>query len=172
MNVNKRKQLEFDQLYGDFYKDVYRFVYSLVGDPEEASDMTQDTFLKLFRYLEESDTELVNPKAWIFRVAANNCYNRVKRKNRFQRILTQHFCGPEPVGSVDMEVMKAQEVELLRKALDKLPPRDRVILTLYRSGFSPSELADMIQVKQSSIGKTLARSVEKLAKLVKAGGLS
>jgi len=171
MNLENRNQSGFDGLYDSFYKDVYRFVYSLVGEAEEARDLTQDTFLKLYKYLEKGGRELENPRSWIFRVAANHCYNRVKRIGRFRQIVKRNFNREETASPADIEVMKQQEIEIMRNALEKLPPRDRIILTLFKNGFSTLEMAEMIGVKKSSIGKTLARSVEKLSKQVKSGGL-
>jgi RNA polymerase sigma factor (sigma-70 family) len=54
--------------------------------------------------------------------------------------------------------------------MNELPPRDRVILTLYKNGIPCREIAEIIKVKKNSVGKILARSIEKLSEIIKQGG--
>ncbi|MCP5108137.1 MAG: sigma-70 family RNA polymerase sigma factor, partial [bacterium] len=70
---------------------------------------------------------------------------------------------------IEEDLVKKQETQLLRNAIRKLPARDQVILTLYKNGFSTTEIAETIKVKKNSVGKILARSVEKLSKKIKEG---
>ena len=165
--INKNPDA-FNDLYKEYFNALYRFNYTLVGNAEEALDFTQETFIKLYRQLDTGE-EIKNPKAWIYRVAANTCYNHLKRKKLFQLIIKEN---PQPdisPGNIEENVMKKQEITMLRNAINKLPPRDRMILTLYKNGFSTLEIARVIRVKKNSIGKILARSVKKLSKLIKQG---
>jgi RNA polymerase sigma-70 factor (ECF subfamily) len=158
----------FDRLYNRYFNDIYRFAYSLTGHPEEANDITQDTFIKLYQFL-EFGVEPLNPKAWLYRVAANTSYNRLKRKKKFREIITHHLQPETTHGNIEEDLLKEQETALLRKAMNRLPPRDRVILTLYKEGFSTVQLAEFMKVKKNSAGKILARSIEKLAAVIKRG---
>ena len=165
----KKNLLTFDSLYREYFNHIYRFSHSLMGNPEEADDITQETFIKLYRQL-ESGEETRNPKAWIYRVAANSCYNHLKRKKLSRIILAKENFPPDIApGNIEEDMMKQQEIYLLRSAIRKLPARDQVILTLYKNGFSTTEIAETIKVKKNSIGKILARSVEKLSKVIKKG---
>lgn len=158
----------FDDLYKEYFDALYRFNYTLVGNAEEAFDSTQETFIKLYRQL-DSGEEIRDPKAWIYRVAANTCYNHLKRKKLFQHIRKENLQSDITPGDIEENLMKKQEIKMLRKAINQLPVRDRVILTLYKNGFSTLEIAGVIRVKKNSVGKILARSVEKLSKLIKQG---
>lgn len=159
----------FTCLYREYSKDLYRFIYSLVGNAEEAGDFTQDTFLKLHRQLQKNE-EILKPKGWLFRVAANLCYNHLKRKKVFGAIIKQEAPRTEIApGNIETDLVKEQEIRLLKQAMEKLPVRDRLILTLYKNGFSTAEIARIIQVKLNSVGKILARSVKKLSKIVNEG---
>jgi RNA polymerase sigma-70 factor (ECF subfamily) len=158
----------FDDLYKQYFNALYRFNYTLVGNAEEALDSTQETFIKLYRHL-DTGKEIRDPKAWIYRVAANTCYNHLKRKKLFRHIIKENLQPDITPGDMEENLMKKQEIKLLRKAIDQLPARDRMILTLYKNGFSTLEIAGVIRVKKNSVGKILARSVEKLSKLIKQG---
>lgn len=159
----------FTGLYREYSKDLYRFIYSLIGNAEEAGDFTQDTFFKFYRQLQKGE-KILKPKGWLFRAAANLCYNHLKRKKLFGVIIKKETPRTEiSPGDIETDLIKEQEVHLLRKALEKLPVRDRLILTLYKNGFSTAEIARIIQVKINSVGKILARSVKKLSKIVNEG---
>lgn len=158
----------FDDLYKEYFNALYRFNYTLVGNAEEALDTTQETFIKLYRQL-DTGAEIRDLKAWIYRVAANTCYNHLKRKKLFQHIIKENFQPDITPGDIEENLMKKQDITMLRKAIDKLPARDRVILTLYKNGFSTLEIAGVIRVKKNSVGKILARSIEKLSKVIKQG---
>ncbi|NIM12377.1 MAG: sigma-70 family RNA polymerase sigma factor [Candidatus Aminicenantes bacterium] len=158
----------FDDLYKEYFNALYRFNYTLVGNVEEALDSTQETFIKLYRQL-DTGIEIRDPKAWIYRVAANICYNHLKRKKLFQHIKKANLQPDITPGDIEENLMKKQEIKMLRKAINQLPARDRVILMLYKNGFSTLEIAGVIGVKKNSVGKILARSVEKLSKLIKQG---
>lgn len=167
--MKKKNTLDFDDLYKLYFHHIYRFAYSLLGHPEEAGDITQETFVKLYRQI-ESGEEIKTPKAWIYRVASNSCYNHLKRKKRFRDILeNEHLKPGTSPGNIEDDLAKKQEIQLLRKTIRKLPVRDQIILTLYKNGFSTSEIAETIKVKKNSVGKILARSVEKLSKKIKEG---
>jgi RNA polymerase sigma-70 factor (ECF subfamily) len=159
----------FAGLYKEYFNPIYRFVYSLLGNGEEASDLTQETFIQLYRQL-NSGERINKPKSWIYRVAANTCYNHLKRKKLFRNIITKENLQSDiSPGNIEEDLVKKQEVNMLRKAINKLPARDRVILTLYKNGFSTADIAQVIKIKINSVGKILARSVEKLSKIVKEG---
>jgi RNA polymerase sigma-70 factor (ECF subfamily) len=159
----------FTALYRGYYNDIYRFTYSLTGNAEEAEDFTQETFIKLHHRLDTG--EAVNkPKGWLYRVAANLCYNHLKRQKLFGSIIKKESLQVEvSQENIETDLMRKQEIAILRRAVTKLPARDRLILTLYKNGFSTGEIAGIIDVKVNSIGKILARSVKKLSKIVKEG---
>lgn len=160
----------FDELYNGYSADIYKFTYSLTGNPEEANDITQETFIKLYSQLTSAQNP-DNPKAWIYRVAANTCYNHLKRKKKFRQIIEENpaVVPTQSPATMENDLIEAQEIMILRNALNQLPVRDRIILSLYKEGFSPTDLAQLIKVKKNSIGKILARSIEKLAKKINQG---
>jgi RNA polymerase sigma-70 factor (ECF subfamily) len=139
-----------------------------MGNDEEARDSTQEIFIKLYRQL-DTGKDIINLKAWMYRVAANTCYNHLKRKKIFQHIMEENIQSDITTEKIEEDLIKKQETAILRKAIEKLPVRDRLILTLYKDGLSTLEIAQVIRVKKNSIGKILARSIEKLSKIIKRG---
>ena len=89
----------------------------------------------------------------------------LKREKKFRQIIEENpaVVPTQSPATMENDLIKAQEIMILRKALNQLPIRDRIILSLYKEGFTSTDLAKLINVKKNSIGKILARSIEKLA---------
>jgi len=161
-NYEKRDKNEspFETLYNIYFADIYKFSYGITGDREEAKDITQDTFMKLYNQL-KLPVPLLNPRAWLYRVAANNCYTMLKRKTRYREILEEK---PAPIQEprMEKEFMRKQEGDMVRDLIRRLPNRDQVVLMLYQAGFSYAQMAKIAKVKKSSVGVIISRAIDKL----------
>ena len=78
-NKNHDFKLRFAEIYKQYFPPIYRFIYRLIGDTEEAKDITHDAFVKLYRYIQKKEAPM-DPRAWLFKVSANTCYTFLKRK--------------------------------------------------------------------------------------------
>jgi RNA polymerase sigma-70 factor (ECF subfamily) len=157
---------KFEQVYENYFNRIYKFVFRLTGQAEDAKDITQEIFIKLNNHF-SSYLNHANPKAWIYKVAANTCLNHLKRKDKYRKILDEVGRETLPVASTEEEYVKKEKVKQLRKGLEKLQLRDRIVLGLYRDGLSYSDMAQIIKVKKTSLGTILARAIEKLARQIK-----
>ncbi len=167
--MNEEKDnMTFESAYDAYYKCIYKFLFSMVGQPDEAEDMSQDTFIKLYNYLAQHPP-LGNTKVWLYRVASNTCINHLKRQKRFQYLLSSgRLNSPMPrQNPIEDDLIKEQERNIIRKALDKLPAREQTLLMLYRDKFSYSDMADILKIKETSVGKILSRAREKLAREIR-----
>ncbi len=79
-NGNNQKFGEFSsgQIFEEYYDAIYRYILRLVHHPEEAEDLTQETFLRVHRNL-SSLKEPTAIKAWLYRIATNVCYDRFRQ---------------------------------------------------------------------------------------------
>src|SRR5207248_5708089 len=75
----KENSWSFDQIYDEYKTPIYNYVYHLVGDREQADDLTQDTFLKAFRALPKMDANL-KLSAWLYRFASNIAFDGLLRR--------------------------------------------------------------------------------------------
>lgn len=151
--------MEFDQLYREYYRSIYTFAYRMTGDSNYAMDITQETFLKLHNHMNESIT-LENPRAWLYRVAANISNNHLKRTSIFNRII-KVIRPDSQYNDIESGLINMEEKILVKKALEKLSARDRTILQLYQDGLSYAEMAEVMKIKKTAVGKTLSRAIEK-----------
>jgi len=155
----------FEQVYEIYFNRIYKFVFRLTGQEDDARDLTQETFMKLNNHL-PSFLNHENPKAWVYKVAANACLNHLKRKEHYRKIVDEVGRENAAAASTEEEFIKNENLKQLRKGLEKLLPRDQIILSLYQDGLSYSNMAEILKVKKTSIGKILSRAVEKLARQI------
>lgn len=157
----------FEGIYQQYFQRIYRFIYRLTADPEETKDITQDAFIKLYHYMQKRK-EPENPGAWLFRVACNTCYTLLKTKERRRKIMENQPADPSG-NDVEDQLIREEEINMVRNAFNQLPVQDRLILELYQSELPYREIARIIKVKPSTIGKKLFRARHKLAQQIKYG---
>jgi RNA polymerase sigma-70 factor (ECF subfamily) len=166
---DNQEQLEgiFSVLYRTYWPAVYRLAYRLLGDREEAGDITQETFSRLYEALGDGG-EILFPKSWIFTVAANVCRDFLRKQRKAKDVVSHRREDARDAGSEkDLELKR--EVEALRLALRRLKERDQILVMLYLDDLSYKELAQATGIRSSSIGKTLSRAIEKLANMIRNG---
>lgn len=138
---------DFDRIFREERSAVHRHLVFLTGDRSLAEDLTQETFGRL--YSRPPAEGLRNPRAWLLTTASRLAYNHargeIRRRERETRV------GETVLADVDA-------VLDVRRALDALQPRDRMMLLLRHSGFSYAEIAEATDLAPGSVGTVLARA--------------
>ena len=157
----------FERLFQRHYARVYRVLAGLVG-PDEAEDAAQEVFLRLYHsaMLGQPDDQIA---AWLYRVAVNSGYNRLRSRQRRASWL-ERLAGFARVGTAARQAeldplrvaTEREEAALLRAALAELSPTHRVVLLLRQAGLSYAEVAAAAGVKPGSVGTLLARAEARL----------
>ncbi len=153
------KQTEpFDTLFSQHYTTIYGVLFRLTGERAEAEDLAQETFLRLYDTLRDSQ-RLDNVGGWLYRVATRLGYNALRAARR-RTDYEQTAAEPEQARTLDPaeEVARAEQRHLVRAALAELPPQQVQLLVLRHSGLSYKELADVLGVAPASVGTLLARA--------------
>lgn len=142
-------------------------------DADTALDITQEAFLRLWKQWEVGE-EILNPRAWLLRVARNLAEDLAK--SSFRRNGThppQLMNGvrshePLPLESLEREETFAQ----LRGVLEHLPEADREILTLrYALDYNAGQIADMLAINATAVHMRLSRARQRLAERLTAQGV-
>lgn len=155
----------FEQLYRWFERPVFNLALRLCGDREEASDVLQDTMLKL--YARVGDYRAVDGApfwGWLRRVAVNEALMRLRRGDRLAHALP----GDEVlVDEVSPPPAAAADAAALQRALAALPPATRSVLWLYHAeGYTHEEIATLMQRTPSFSKSQLARGTRRLRALL------
>lgn len=155
----------FDLIYRENYSRIFRYSFRLVGNSEDAEQLTQESFKSLYA-LCMNGTRIVDGKALAYRIAHNVCLNFLKRDEKLKNIMKQEAFSPRPSAPSAEDVLIANRgVEFLRRAILSLPKRDRECLLLYLEGLTYNEIAEISHIRRTSIGKVLARAINNLSGL-------
>lgn len=154
----------FAELFDAHFQSVYRYVNRVSGDPELAADVAQETFVKLYQRGSVPDT----PGAWLISVAMNLFRNAASTRRRRLTLLTparvEASLGDAPLAPD--EAMESSNARVcVRRALDRMPERERDLLLLQAEGFHYREIAAALNLNEASVGVLLARARRVFKKL-------
>ena len=160
----------FSDLVQRYERALYNFGMRVCGEPSDAEDIVQETFLNIFRYLKDfrRETKLKN---WVFRIAASACFKK-RRKSKFapERELSLDEFLPAEEASVERQVPQWAALPLdqvlteemsrkLQAAILELPEKYRVVLVLRdMEGFSTEETAQILNITPSNVKVRLHRA--------------
>jgi len=149
----------FAELFQRYHGLVYRLAFRLVGSAEEADDLVQEVFLRLYqRPPALADGESLRP--WLYRVTANLGLNsvRARRRSRDRLLRWIRLEWALKRDEAERELERWEASDIARQLLATLPERDRVILVLRHSGLTYEEIASAVGVHLNSVGTLLARA--------------
>jgi len=87
----------FEEVVSQQQRKVYSFAHYYLGSPEEAEDVTQEVFFKLWRNWHKIDLTSVRP--WLLRVTRNACFDRLRQRRSTSRVFLPSRCHPTPLRS-------------------------------------------------------------------------
>src|SRR5690606_12884393 len=134
------------------------------GDADTADDIAQEAFVRLLRQSLPEDE--VRP--WLFTVATNLVRDGVRKAGRRQRLLAAENFVPATVPGPDEETDRAERVEAVRRALARIPLRDRQLLLMREEGFTYEEMARAAGVAPGSVGTLLGRALKRFMQVYQA----
>ncbi len=164
----------YERLLERFQSPVFHLVQRLIDDPNEAGDVTQDVFLKVFRNV-ASFRGQSSLKTWIYRIAVNEAHNRRRWFGRHRRPEVALQTDDEGFGFLDhlsdsgrspYEIALHEEWRtVIEKALAELNPvfRSAVVLRDIEE-LSYEEIADVLQVSLGTVKSRILRGREALRK--------
>ena len=143
----------FELLVARYQAPLFRYLRGLVGDPELARDLLQDTFLRAFRAIGGlEDPRLL--RSWLYRIAHNQACSALRRR-RLISWLPLSFGQRAAEHAPDRSAIAAARVE---EALARVPAQQRAPLLLHLvAGFSYAEVAELLQVSEGSVRMRISR---------------
>jgi RNA polymerase sigma-70 factor (ECF subfamily) len=145
----------FDLIVQRHRKPVYQLCYRFVGNHEDASDLSQDVFLRAFRGLGRFHGRS-SLSTWLYRIAVNVCLNRLAAKaplGKAEPIEERQFVDEGHESATD-RLLREERARRLRGAIARLPRKQRVTIVLRTfHEFSHQEIAGVLG---SSVGAVKA----------------
>ena len=171
----------FEQLLLAHQKNVYNLCYRMAGNPDDALDLSQETFLRAWRCLEQYHFEAAF-STWLYRLCSNLCIDFLRRRRRQQTVpLTfegadgeeQTYAVPDPAPLPEEQVELKLTHETLRAAMAQLLPEHRAVLQLrVVNGLAYEQIAEVLDIQVGTVKSRLSRARGQLKKILERGNLS
>ena len=148
--VPETRNFAFNQLVRIYQQKIYWHIRKMVIDHNDADDLTQETFIKIWKALDnfKGDSQLFT---WIYRIATNECLNHLaKKKRRF--FLPINDITEELSNKIDdSNIISGDEIQLkLQKALLTLPDKQRLVFNM--KYYDEMKYEDISEITGTSVG--------------------
>lgn len=154
--------LTSDYLIQTYYDAILKFTYHYLGNPEDARDVTQETFLRATLALNTSQL-ISNERAWLYAIARNLCADRKRSWRRFLDFLDRRSIWGTNTPPSHCDVLELSLT--IRQLVKALPLRQREVFILrHWHDFSTEETARLLQVDTGTVKSHLSRAVATLKK--------
>ena len=132
----------------------------LLGDADEARDIAQESFLRIWKQAASWRSEQARFDTWLHRVALNLCYDRLRRRKEHVQIDSeQAFEAVDHNPTPDEQLEASAQSRRMAAALDRLPERQREAIVLqYYQELSNTEAAALMQISVEALESLLSRA--------------
>ena len=150
---------------------VFAQVARLVGCQEDAEEVYQDVFLKVFRHMDQYEESRSTLRTWLMRIAYNESVSFLRRKRQRMIYFEEHEGELESITDAEVEETlgqpNAEVVQLIRAVIQHLPPDEQAIITMfYYEEMSLKEIAFVTESIPTTIASKLSRTRKKLCKII------
>ncbi len=165
--ILKGKTQLYGQLLERYQHKVFSTVYHYTQSREEARDLTQEIFIKVYNSLAGYQSK-ASFSTWLYRIAVNRCIDWTRKKRL--PILSFHADGEgEDAAILDRVaddsnnpeelLLRQEDADLIREAVKDLPEIYRTVIVLYYfESFNPQEIADIIDTPRRTVETRLYRA--------------
>ena len=164
-------QAAWEEIVRLHWRKVFNIAYKFVGRHDLAEDLTQDVFLKLFKSLDTFDRR-ANFQTWLISVSRNLCIDHY-RSVRKERETVNRDIDPAELAPVSADksayamLETRDRVQMLREALDKLPPTLRTAVMMRDiQEFSYQEIATKLKLPEGTVKSRINRGRTELARQI------
>ena len=153
-------------------REVFALVVRLVAVTENAEEVYQDVFMKVFSNIGQHDAERASLRTWISRIAYNEAISFLRRKRMPVVYFEDRSHEADKLSDAEVDETlghaNAETVQLIRAALKHLPPEERALVTMfYYEERSLKKIADITESIPTTVASRLSRTRKKLCRIIK-----
>lgn len=153
-------------------REVFALVVRLVAVTENAEEVYQDVFMKVFSNIGQHDAGRASLRTWISRIAYNEAISFLRRKRMPVVYFEDRSHEADKLSDAEVDETlghaNAETVQLIRAALKHLPPEERALVTMfYYEERSLKEIADITESIPTTVASRLSRTRKKLCRIIK-----
>ncbi len=162
--ANRNDGLDFEDLVNRYYRDLYRFAFSLARSEAEASDLTQQTF-QTWAMKGNQLRDAAKVKTWLFTTLHRHFLNQQRHRGRFTHVPLEE-AGPD-LPSVAPALIRELDGDAVLEALDRIDELFRAPVALfYLEAHSYKEIAEILDVPVGTVQSRIARGKAQLQNLL------
>jgi RNA polymerase sigma factor (sigma-70 family) len=161
------EEAAFAEILARYRSAIYNLCWRMVRNDEDAHDLAQEVFIKVFRLLDRYDEQYAF-SSWLFRIATNHCIDHLRRQRlRFLSVERDGGAGDEEAEmqipsdgpQPDVVLQRREALERLEEVIADLPPHYRVITLLrHDQQLSYEEIAETLQLPLGTVKARIHRA--------------
>lgn len=160
MQLRNNSRTAFEYLYDNYSPALYGIILKIVKDEERASDVLQDSFLKIWRNIDKYWPEKGTLFTWMLNVARNTAIDKQRIETKIQKVVPLDSTGEWEAGFTDDRLFYDMDV---RSIVAKLLPERRILIELvYFEGYTHEELAEKLNVPLGTVKSRIRKALQEL----------
>lgn len=158
----------FADLVERYQKPMFNVAFRICGNREDASDVTQASFLKAYEQLKQFDSRF-KFYSWLYRITVNGSLNFINSKRRFEELSDEMVSSEQ---SPDNQYSENDTSRAIQDALMKLTPEYRIVVVLsHFHEFSYKQMSDVLDIPEKTIKSRLFSARQNLRQILLKKGL-
>ena len=158
----------FNELVNRHHSKIYGLAYRMLGNPDDAADATQETFLEAYKSVKTFQFQS-QFGTWLYRIGINTCQQYIRKSQSNARKLTAYTREAEIQGpasendSPERVAIKTEQNEVVQDAISQLPPKQREVVTLYyMQHLKYREIAEILKCSEGTVASRLNQALKNL----------
>ena len=162
----KKDDRSFTLLYDNYSKSLYGIIFNLIKDKEEAEDVLQEVFVKVWKNIDSYSESKGRFYTWMLNIARNAAIDTTRSKG-YQKSQQNQSLTENVYDLAGSTKIKSDDIGL-RKAVHGLRPEWRVLIELaYFEGYTQDEISKMLDIPLGTVKTRLRAALKELHKLIK-----
>jgi RNA polymerase sigma-70 factor, ECF subfamily len=163
-------QIAFEAIFHHYERQIYGFIYRMMGNAEDANDLTQECFIRAYRALPQTSDDL-NISAWLHRIASNACLDVLRRRQRIRWLpweshKHEQLLHGKPLDDPERSALSSETQEIVQRVISHMSPRNRMALILREyEGMSCEEIGQVMGLSRSAVKSVLFRGREEFRRI-------
>lgn len=169
----KGDQQAFAEIVGLYQDKLYHMAFRMLSNRQEAEDVVQETFLRVYRNLDRYD-ESMKFSTWIYRIATNLCIDRLRKRKPSYSLdaestdhegLDGYSMIPSDDRTPESEALLSETQAIVQQAIETLPPKYKSVMVLrYLHDLSLQEIGDVLGMPVTTVKTRVHRGREFMRK--------
>jgi RNA polymerase sigma-70 factor (ECF subfamily) len=167
--VRRREPETLGRFFDAYFPYVYNIAWRLTGHREDAEDIAQEVFLKMYRAADRIDVDR-DPRPWVTTITYNACRDAGRRKAARPEVATDTATidARTAHGTPEDELLQQERERWIEKALLQIDHQSRAIVILHDyCGLSHDEIATTMGTSHAGVRKRYSRALKRMAEIIR-----